>query len=226
MIDLRSVLGACATKAFGDARRALSSENREWWYECASAWKEMMDFRRAARDPVSGKLPETQRANWKSKHRAFKKARKAAIQEAELDFMRKKLVAARTNPRGLWTWLRGGSPPPCGISNIDVFTDHFCKVLNSAGEGARGFRAEENTLINYILWCDEVVLGLDHVGEGCWAREDCESSWQETDRPCHAAPCEGGVSQRGFHGTRKCGGAESNAEQYVCRPGRYPGRVL
>ncbi|EFJ39576.1 hypothetical protein VOLCADRAFT_108575 [Volvox carteri f. nagariensis] len=98
-----------------------------------------MSFRKEIRDSASGKLPDIHRATWKAKHRVFKEAtRKAAIQETEMENMRRRIKATLSNPRGLWTWLRGGKPPPCWISDINAFTEHFSKVLNGAGNARQG----------------------------------------------------------------------------------------
>ncbi|EFJ46616.1 hypothetical protein VOLCADRAFT_105517 [Volvox carteri f. nagariensis] len=111
---------------FGVARGMEKSVKRDWWNEdCAAAWNDMMSFRKEVRDPVSGKLPDLHRTTCKAKHRAFKKVRKAAIQEIEMEDMRRRIKDARSNPRSLWTWLRGGKPPPCGISDINAFTERF-----------------------------------------------------------------------------------------------------
>ncbi|EFJ47268.1 hypothetical protein VOLCADRAFT_92357 [Volvox carteri f. nagariensis] len=134
MNDLRTLIGTYARETSGVARGKVNYVKRDWWNEdCAAAWNDMMSFRMEIRDPVSGKLPAIHRATWKAKHRAFKKARKAAIQEIELENIRRRIKDARSNPRGLWTWLRGGKPPPCGISDINGFTEHFSKVLKGAG---------------------------------------------------------------------------------------------
>ncbi|EFJ42444.1 hypothetical protein VOLCADRAFT_97457 [Volvox carteri f. nagariensis] len=126
MNDLCTLIDTCARETFGVARGMEKSVKRDWWNEdCAAAWNDMMRFRKEVRDPVSGKLPDLHRNTWKAKHRAFKKVRKAAIQEIEMEDMRRRIKDARSNPRGLWTWLRGGKPPPCGISDINAFTERF-----------------------------------------------------------------------------------------------------
>jgi len=151
--SMRRILEDCAKRAFGPERESFCGEHghAEWWNdECERAWHTMMQFRKGAWDATLGGLPPTAKRMWKALHKAFKGVRRDAIREMELEYLRQQLTRGRKNPRALWTWLRGGEPPPCAIKDIGTLTDYFRTVLNNAGDGQGGMRQEAHTLLHYI----------------------------------------------------------------------------
>jgi hypothetical protein len=131
-------------------------------------------------DRATGQLPESAKPTYKALLKAFKKVRRAAVKRAELSEMERRLRETRHNPRAMWAWLKGGEAQACVIDDAEVFTGHFQRLLNGAGDGHRGLRAAAHQLLVRIAYCEEynpAVHDAEDADYYGWARECVEFGW-------------------------------------------------
>ena len=182
--EVRALLSECCQQAFTTDQRRNQGDAPWWNAECSEAWHAFRAYRREACDRSTGQLPASARPTYKALLKAFKRVRRAAIKRAELAEMERRLRDAKANPRGLWTWLKGGKAPACLIDDADQFTTHFERLLNGAGDGQRGLRDAAHQLFVRVAFCDEydpAVHDAEDADDYGWARECIEFGW-ETSR--------------------------------------------
>lgn len=175
---IKEVLGSCLRRAFGPSTCSKRGPdgNAPWWTDqCARAWESMMDFRRRALDPLTGSLPAEALGTWKALHKAFKTTKREALRQADLAALHKRLEDGRSNPRGLWTWLKGTDSTPCAIEDLGRWTTHFSSVLNGAGAEAPGMRPLAHQLINRIVAVDAHML--EGGRDAAWVTGLEDESW-------------------------------------------------